>query len=211
MFNRGILLLGISLVWLCCSCETLVTAYLINELLNDKAPSYRWTGHVQDATGSDVAGVNVVVLAEYEGDSDVITFDDPTDENGDFDVKWRWHSDVTYKIRVMSESTILAEERYGSVEKGDRETNFVIQGSTSTELSGLVDAKDCHDIETIKADLTEANEILAERVKTLEGIVADMGDFRKRVDEEEEKHEAQARALVDGMVGKLASAGLIKG
>ena len=136
--RRLLVLLGMAGIVLLCSCETLVTAYLISELLDDEAPAYRWTGTVRDSTNTPVAGVEVQVRAEYEGDSNVIKFDEDTDENGEYDIKWRYHSDVTYSIRVQSGGTILAEESYGAVEKGDRETDFVIQGSTTTELSGMV-------------------------------------------------------------------------
>ena len=57
----------------------------------------------------------------------------------------------------------------------DTEVHIKAMLGRSSELVGLVDGKDCQDVETIKAELSEANDILAERIKVLEAIVSDDG------------------------------------
>ena len=46
-----------ALLWGLSGCSTVITALLINELLNDEAPKRNWSGVVRDTTGEPVGGM----------------------------------------------------------------------------------------------------------------------------------------------------------
>lgn len=138
MHRRTILVAAICSLWLLASCETLVTAYLINELLNDKAPAHQWSGTVKDSAGQPVVGIKVEVRATVEGDTDVVDYDDITDENGEYSIKWRWNEDVNYRVVVIKDNVVFAEQYYGSVGSEDQETDFIVQGSVTAQISGMI-------------------------------------------------------------------------
>lgn len=119
-------------------CSTIVTALLINELLNDEAPKRTWTGTVTDTTGEPVGGLLVQVRAEIEGDDDILSFSDTTGLDGKYQIGYRWHKEVEYTVRVVFDSVVFAEEFIGQIELKDQVTDFVIQGAVSTALSGVV-------------------------------------------------------------------------
>lgn len=139
--SRIILALGFLLA-LACSCETVVATLLVRELLNDEAPKRKWTGHVVDTSGNAVGGVIVQVRAEVNGDNDLLSFSDETDNKGEFEIGYRWHKSVVYTIRVVFEGQTLAEKNEGQIELKDQETDFVLQGTLSSEISGVVTGPD---------------------------------------------------------------------
>lgn len=138
MFKHGTVLCLIASMWFLGSCETLVTAYLVNELLNDKAPAHQWAGTVRDTSGQPVPGVKVTVQAEVEGGDDFLQYSDTTDEKGEYSVKWRWHAEVFYTLRVTKDGVVFSEQYFGTVQSEDIETDIVVQGSVSAEISGMV-------------------------------------------------------------------------
>ena len=86
-----------------------------------------WTGTVTDQNTDPVGGVLVQVKAEVAGNDDVMHFSDTTAQDGTYTVKFRWHEDINYTIRVVgSESTVYYEEVVGKVQLVDREQDIVI-------------------------------------------------------------------------------------
>jgi len=140
-FSRIILALAFVLA-LACSCETVVATLLVRELLNDEAPKRKWTGKVVDTSGNAVGGVIVQVRAEVNGDDDLLSFSDETNNLGEFEIGYRWHKSVVYTIRVVFEGQTLAEKNEGQIELKDQETDFVLQGTLSSEISGVVSGPD---------------------------------------------------------------------
>lgn len=121
------------------SCSTLLTAYLVNELLNDKAPRRSWTGIVTDQAGTPLPNLTVQVLAEVAGDDNILRFDDTTDDLGKFDVKYRWSKEVNYTLRVRDQSErVVFEQAFGKLELADRNTDITITGSFGVQLSGVI-------------------------------------------------------------------------
>lgn len=131
------------------SCSTLITAYLINELLNDKAPKRTWSGTVRDTTGQPVGGIDVEVIGEIEGDTNLAKFKDTTDVDGSYSIGFRWNDNVMYTVQVIHEGVIFASEEYGTVELSDRVTDFTIQGAVNIELSGVVRGPDGQPIDGV--------------------------------------------------------------
>lgn len=122
-----------------CSCSSLLTAYLVNELLNDKAPRRKWTGVVTDQTNTPLANLKVQIAAEVAGDDNILRFDDTTDDLGKFDISYRWSKEVSYTLRVIDQSDrILHQQVYGKVELADRNTDIKISGAFGVQLSGVV-------------------------------------------------------------------------
>jgi hypothetical protein len=138
MSKRAVLAVLLASLWLLTSCSTIVAALLVRELLNDEAPKRTWSGVVRDTTGSPVGGLLVQVRAEIEGDPDFLSYSGTTNLDGEYQVGYRWHEDVSYAVRVVHEGVVFAEEHFGRIELKDMETDFVIQGSVVTELSGVV-------------------------------------------------------------------------
>lgn len=91
----------------------------------------------------------------------------------------------------------------------DTETLIKSMIGRNADLAALVDSKDCADVETIKAEMQESHDVLAERIKTLEAVISNMGDLAERRAEEITKHEDAFRDQASGMVKRLAEAGLI--
>jgi hypothetical protein len=121
------------------SCTTILSALLIQELLDDKAPRFNWTGVVEDTTGEPVEGVEVEVRGEVSGDEEIATFDDVTDNTGSYDITFRYNEEVSYSVRVTKDGSILAEQSFGRVDDGDKVTNFTIQGTVNASISGTVE------------------------------------------------------------------------
>jgi hypothetical protein len=131
----ALVLLGVTFA---CSCSALVAAYLINQLLDEKAPKKTWSGHVYDHLGDPVAGVTVEVHGSVSGDSNIAKYSDGTDVQGFYSITYRWNDKVEYSIHVLSGTTELASIDYGKVEKTDRVTDINITGSVNMELSGII-------------------------------------------------------------------------
>ncbi|MCC7479770.1 carboxypeptidase regulatory-like domain-containing protein [bacterium] len=150
MFNRrsiGALVLCAGL--LLNSCSTLITAYLVNELLNDEAPRYKWTGVVQNTAGDPVEDVKVEVRGEVSGDDNVAVFSDTTDNTGSYSITFRYNGNISYKVRVSKDGQVLAEQSFGEVEKGDKTTNFTLQGTVNATISGTVEDSSGDPIEDV--------------------------------------------------------------
>lgn len=139
MLRRSIALLllaaGLSLT----SCSTLISAYLVNELLNDEAPRYKWTGVVTDTEGDPVEDVEVQVLGMVDGDNDVATFKDTTDNTGSYSITFRYNNNISYSVKVVKDGQTLAEQEFGEVDKGNKTTNFTLQGTVNATISGTVE------------------------------------------------------------------------
>ncbi|MEZ5339625.1 MAG: carboxypeptidase-like regulatory domain-containing protein [bacterium] len=131
------------------SCETVVAGLLVRELLNDEAPKRKWTGRVVDTKGEAVGGVVVQVRAEVNGDNDLLTFSDETDNSGEYEIGYRWHKDVNYSIRVNYEGQTLAENFEGKIELKDQETDFVLQATLTSEVSGVVSDSEGNPLEGV--------------------------------------------------------------
>jgi len=148
MRHTAIALLGGILLW-ASGCSTIVTALLIKELLDEKAPRRTWSGTVRDSAGLPVGGVLVQLRAEVEGDNDIVTFSDTTDLDGEYAIKFRWNKEVDYVIRVVHEGVVFAEENYGAIELSDQTTDFIIQGAVTTSLAGMVRGHDGSPLEGV--------------------------------------------------------------
>jgi hypothetical protein len=138
MSKRATLVGLLACLWMLTSCSTIVAALLVRELLNEEAPKRTWSGAVRDTTGSPVGGLLVQVRAELEGDADFLSYSGTTNLDGEYQVGFRWHGDVSYSVRVVHEGIVFAEEHFGRIELQDMQTDFVIQGSVVSELSGVV-------------------------------------------------------------------------
>jgi len=108
------------------SCAGGVAALLLYTILDDEAPTRTWTGTVIDQNSDPVGGILVQVRAEIANDDDLMHFSDTTNLNGEYTVKFRWHEDVNYSIRVIDDGTVYAEETIGKVPEQDRELDFSI-------------------------------------------------------------------------------------
>ncbi|MCH7472268.1 carboxypeptidase regulatory-like domain-containing protein [bacterium] len=126
------------LLLLASSCSTLIAAYLINELLNDSAPRRTWSGSVSDTSGQPVGGVTVKVLAEVEGDDNIAVYDDETNVDGKYSIRFSWARQVEFTVRVVHEGVVFSELYFGKIDLDNQVTDFVIQSAISTELSGVV-------------------------------------------------------------------------
>jgi len=142
MFYRRSIWLALVCSLVLTSCSTLITAYLISQLLNDKAPKRTWSGVVHDTTGQPVGGVDVTVIGQVEGDVNLAKFAGNTDTEGHYAVRFRYNKNVSYSVQVSSHGVVLANEEIGTIEVGDRVTDFIIQGAVSVELAGIVRGPD---------------------------------------------------------------------
>lgn len=138
MLKYGALLGLLASLWMLAGCETLVTAYLINQLLNDNAPAHSWSGTVRDTSGQPVSGLTVEVRAEVEGQADFMKYTDTTGDDGTYSIKWRWNQQVLYTLRVLNNGVVFYEQSFGHIESRDMETDLVVQGSVSAEISGMI-------------------------------------------------------------------------
>lgn len=136
--TRLVLALALAASILAYGCSAIVAAYLVNQLLNDKAPKKTWSGHVKDSSGDPVAGVKVQVRGTVAGDSNIATFDDETDATGYFAIAYRWNQNVEYSIRVTQGDVELVSIDYGTIDKSDRVSELTINGAVNVELSGTV-------------------------------------------------------------------------
>lgn len=140
--TRVVLALALAVSILAYGCSAIVAAYLVNQLLNDKAPKKTWSGHVRDSNGDPVAGVKVEVRGTVAGDSNVATFSDETDAEGYFAIAFRWNQNVEYAIRVTQGGVELVSVDYGTIDKSDRVSELTIHGAVNVELSGIVKGPD---------------------------------------------------------------------
>jgi hypothetical protein len=120
------------------SCGGLLTAYLVQQLLDDSAPKRTWSGKVTNPGGDPVEGLRVEVRASATGDNNVLTFDDATDEGGIYAIKFRWNENVSFTLRIYEGETMLTEKFIGKVSLGDQTTDFVVQSAISTSISGSI-------------------------------------------------------------------------
>lgn len=165
-------------------CSALVAAYLINELLDDKAPKRTWSGHVRDTAGQPVAGVEVSVRGTVETDTNVATFKDITDTAGFYSIRFRYNKDVSYAVRVEAGGVVLAEVDYGTIENSDRTSDLVIQGAVNVELSGVVQGPDglpLKDVVVVGASASALDgtpvALLADGSKVQYDVTSDAGVF----------------------------------
>jgi hypothetical protein len=140
--TRVVLALALAVSILAYGCSAIVAAYLVNQLLNDKAPKKTWSGHVKDSTGDPVAGVKVEVRGTVAGDSNIATFADETDATGYFAIAYRWNQNVEYAIRVTQGNVELVSIDYGTIDKSDRVSELTINGAVNVVLSGIVKGPD---------------------------------------------------------------------
>lgn len=127
MLKRRFLALAAILALLAAtSCAGGVAALLLYNILDDEAPTRTWTGTVTDQNSDPVGGILVQVRAEIANDDDLMHFSDTTNLDGEYTVKFRWHEDVNYSIRVINDGTVYAEETVGKVPEQDRELDFTI-------------------------------------------------------------------------------------
>ena len=127
------LLLGVT------SCTSLVTAYLVNNYLNDKAPIFTWRGSVADTDNRGIPDAIVRVRAEVAGDDNVLDFTGLTDGTGHYQVPFKYSAKVSYRVSVLIDDVVVAEHNVGSVSKGDQRDDFVVDSAgTQLEVSGVV-------------------------------------------------------------------------
>jgi hypothetical protein len=120
-------------------CSTLITAYLVDQLLDKKAPTHVWSGVVTDASGDGQEGLTVKVAATATGDTKVLSYDDVTDSEGHYAIKFRWSDQVNYNLRVLDDGgNVLYTHDFGHVENADRATDIQISGSVGVQISGVV-------------------------------------------------------------------------
>jgi hypothetical protein len=138
MFTRfGI---AAALLVLLSSCTSLVTAYLVNELLNDKAPIFTWRGSVVDEDNRGIPDATVRVRAEVVDDPNPLDFTGKTDGTGHYSIDYKWSAKVSYRVSVLIDDVVVAERNVGSASKGDQRDDFEISGGASAQLevSGVV-------------------------------------------------------------------------
>ncbi len=119
-------------------CSSAILGYLVYDYLNDSAPKLWWRGTVTDGIGEPVAGLRVQVRAEVLGEDDVLAFSENTNEAGDYDIKFRWSSEVVYSLRVYDGDTVLKDVYVGKVNKEEQLTDITIEGIYNAEISGVV-------------------------------------------------------------------------
>ncbi len=165
-------------------CSALVAAYLINQLLDEKAPKRTWSGHVRDTAGQPVAGVEVSVRGTVETDTNIASFKDSTDTEGFYSIKFRWNKDVAYDVRVESGGVVLAEVEYGTIENSDRTSDLIIQGAVNVQLEGIVQGPDglpLKDVAVVGASATAMDgtpvALLADGSKIQYDVTSDAGVF----------------------------------
>jgi hypothetical protein len=137
MFLRKGLIAALCLTLLS-SCSSLITAYLVNELLNDKSPKFTWRGTVTDSENRGIANLDVRVRAEVAGDDDVLDFTGKTNDNGQYQVVFKYSEKIDYRVTVLSGETVLAERLVGKVGAADQRDDFTITGNSNLEVSGVV-------------------------------------------------------------------------
>jgi hypothetical protein len=128
----------VAAVLLLSGCSSAILGYLVYDYLNDSAPNLWWRGTVTDSTSVPVAGMLVKVRAEILGKNDVMDFSDTTDEEGNFDIKFRWSSEVSYTLRVYDGDEVVKETVVGKVNKAEQKTDITLDGVYNAEISGVV-------------------------------------------------------------------------
>jgi hypothetical protein len=126
-------------VWASIGCTTLVAAYLVDQLLNNKAPTYLWTGTVTDQSGRKLSGLTVKVEATASGDTKILTYDGTTDDSGEYSIKFRWSNQIDYTLRISdADGNVLYTHDFGTVDGANKTTDVTVTGSVGVELSGVV-------------------------------------------------------------------------
>lgn len=126
------------LLVLAASCETVVTALLLNELLSESAPKREWTGVVRDSIGRPAEGMTVQVTAELPDTDDIMRYSDVSNQDGEYKVSYRWHEEVVYILRVLDNANVIWEQYVGSIELDNYITDITISGTAGAEISGVV-------------------------------------------------------------------------
>jgi hypothetical protein len=119
-------------------CSSALLGYLVYDYLNDSAPKLWWRGKVTDSAGDPVAGLRVQVRAEVLGKDDVLNFSENTNEEGDYDIKFRWSSEVVYSLRVYDNDQVVKDHYIGKVNKEEQITDLTLDGVYNAEISGVV-------------------------------------------------------------------------
>lgn len=110
-----------------CFGGSVVGGLLLTQMLNSEAPTHTWTGRVtSSADGTGVGGVLVQVKAELLGSDDVLHYSDTTDYEGNYTVKFRWHEDVNYGLRVVHNGNELYYHNFGKILDQDQSTDMVV-------------------------------------------------------------------------------------
>ena len=139
MFYRGaVVAFLMTLAIAATGCSSIVGALLVYELLDDKAPRRDWTGYVKDKDGNAVEGIEVIVKGEVTGDTDVATFSDFTDDEGYYDISYRWNKEIKYTITVEQEGVEIAERYEGRIELENQRTDFTIESFVKGDLVGRI-------------------------------------------------------------------------
>lgn len=120
------------------SCGGLLTAYLVQQLLDDSAPKRTWSGKVTNPLGDPVEGLKVQVRAAASGDDNILTFDDATDADGIYAIKYRWNENISFTLRVYDGETVLVEKYIGKTSLTDQTNDFVVESALATSISGTV-------------------------------------------------------------------------
>src|SRR5690349_3837205 len=132
--NAAAVLTLTMLLWLTAGCSTLITAYLVDQLLNNKAPTHTWSGTVTDQTGRKLEGLTVKVDATTTGDTKVLNYSDTTDVDGHYSIKYRWSDKVDYTLKVLDDSgNVLYTHAFDTVDNADKSTDITITGSVGVE------------------------------------------------------------------------------
>ncbi|MDQ3023679.1 MAG: hypothetical protein M3R04_04720 [bacterium] len=127
------------LILLLSSCSSLITGYLVNELLNNKAPIFTWRGTVVDSENRGIPDATVRVRGEVVDDPNPVDFSGLTDGTGHYQVGFKYNGKVSYRVSVLIDDVVVAERNVGSTSKGDQRDDFVVNAvSAQLEVSGVV-------------------------------------------------------------------------
>lgn len=136
--RMGLATVIVASVLMLCSCSSAILGYLIYDYLNDSAPKLWWRGTVTDSKGDPVEGLRVQVRAEVLGEDEVMAFSELTDDQGDYDIKFRWSSEVDYTLRVYDGDTVLEDIYVGEVSKEEQKTDITLDDIYNAEISGVI-------------------------------------------------------------------------
>src|SRR5207253_2648912 len=120
------------------SCSQLITAYLVKNLINDSSPKFTWRGTVTDSENRGLSGLTVRVRAEVANDPDPLDFTGLTNDNGQYQIVFKFNDKVSYRLSVLSGTDVLAERLVGNVGASDQRDDFEIQGTAALTVSGIV-------------------------------------------------------------------------
>ena len=129
---------AVAWVLLFTSCTSALLGYLIYDYLDNSAPNLWWRGTVTDGAGEPVEGMRVQVRAEVLGEDEVMVFSELTNSEGDFDVKFRWASEVSYSLRVYDGEEVVKDQFMGKVNKEEQLTDITLDGIYNADVSGVI-------------------------------------------------------------------------